>query len=130
MDEVRRRKCLAVAVQLVYLCLQHTNIRVNDVFQIGNKPFKKLIFADLPHQIGGGLLTVILVIPSNWTAAFRSCYLTIMEQAFQLFLSHEIAVCVSALVIAPEWSRPSRSFISRDCSMRLCTCYLTRMERA
>jgi len=121
---------LTVAVVLVYLCLQHANIGVSDVFQIGNKPFKKLVFADLPCQIGGGLLSVVLVIPSNWTTVFLSCYLTVMERAFILFLSHEIVVCVSALVISPEWSRPTRSFISRDCSMRLFSSYLTRMDQA
>jgi len=99
-DEVRSRKRLTVVVVLVYLCLQHTNIRVNDVFQIGNKPFKKHIFADLPHKIVGGLLYVVLVVPSSWNTPFRS-YLTRMAQTFQLFLSHEIAVRVSALVISP-----------------------------
>jgi hypothetical protein len=44
-------------------------------------------------------------------------------------LSHEIVLCISALVISPEWNRLPAVFISRDCIMHLRS-YLTRMEQA
>jgi hypothetical protein len=51
-----------------------------------------------------------------------------MEKAFPLFLSREIVVCVSALVMSHEWNRLP-DVISRDCMFSR-ACHLTRMEQA
>jgi len=61
----------------------------------------------LSHHNGAGLLARF--VSRDCSMRFRS-YLTIMEQVLPLFLSHEIVLCVSALVISPELKRPSRSF--------------------
>jgi hypothetical protein len=112
-DAFRRRKCLTGAVVPV-CCVCNMRTAQCVVCPSCELTVRKHTFADFTHQIGGGLLHV-LVFPSDWATSFPFCYLTRMEQAFPFFLSREIVVCVSALVISPEWNRLPDVFISRDC---------------